>query len=208
METLWKLYGTVLSKKGKEYSRSGLINLRAGINRHLQNPPYKQILDIMNDQEFLQANKVFTGHLRDNKEKGLDNSKPRQVLEQEDLEKLFKSYFTAGVENCDTKILMEKVFFDIVYYTGRRGKEGLRALSKTSFDIKIGSDGLEYIELNFNEKTKRNQGDQNSSSKDALYNDHHIISAQPEIILCPVKSFKMYIARLNHKCDTFFQKYF
>ena len=75
-EVLHKMFGTVLSRKGKEYSRSGLINLRAGLNRHLQDPPHKRSIDLMNDKEFLQANKVFTGRLRDNKEKGLDVSKP------------------------------------------------------------------------------------------------------------------------------------
>ena len=113
----------------------------------------------------MQVNKVFTGCLRDNKEKGLDVSKPRQSIDQEDLQKLFKSYFIPGLRSRDTKILMEKVFFDVVYYTGRRGKEGLRSLSKTSFDIKTRPDGLDYIEINFNEKTKRNQGNENSSKK-------------------------------------------
>ena len=74
---LRKLYGTVLSRKGKEYSRSGLINLCTGLNRYLQDPPHKRTLDLMNDQTFLQANKVYTGRLHDNKEKSLDISKPR-----------------------------------------------------------------------------------------------------------------------------------
>ena len=123
-DILRKLYGTVLSGKGNEYSRSGLINLHAGLNRYLQDPPHKRTLDLMNDQMFLQANKVFTGRLRDNKEKGLDISKPRQSIDQMDLENLFKNYFTPGIQNKNTQVLLEKVFFDILYYTGRRGKEG------------------------------------------------------------------------------------
>ena len=206
-DTLRKMYGTVLTKKGKEYSRSGLINLRAGLNRYLQDPPYKRTLDLMNDQIFLQANKVFTGRLRDNKEKGLDSAKARQAIDQEDLENLFKNYLTPGLKIGDTKVLLHKIFFDVVYYTGRRGKEGLRSLSKTSFNIKKGSDGQDFIEINFNEKSKKNQGDESSSSKNALHNDHHIISAQPGNILCPVETFKTYVGKLNHKCDAFFQYY-
>ena len=119
-------YGTVLSKKGAEYSKSGLINLRAGLNRHLQDPPHMRTLDLMNDRVFLQANKVFTGRLRDNKEKGNDKSKPRVAIDQEDLETLFKNYFTPAMQTLDTYVLVQKIFFDIIYYTGRRGKEGLR----------------------------------------------------------------------------------
>ena len=54
-DILRQFYGTVCSKKGKEYSRSSMVNLRSGINRHLTNPPYKRNIDIMQDQEFLQA---------------------------------------------------------------------------------------------------------------------------------------------------------
>ena len=159
----------------------------------------------MNDAIFLPANKVFTGRMRENKEKGLDVSKARDSIDQEDMKKLFEEYFTEGVKSKDTYILLQKVFFDIIYYTSRRLKEGLRQLNKKSFDVKVGSDGLEYIEISFNEKTKKNQGSDNSTSKRALHNDHHIISALPGNILCPVNSFKLYMSLLNHKENTFFQ---
>ena len=42
----------------------------------------------MEDKIFTQANLVFTGHLRDNKEKGLDTSTPCTPMEQNDIEKL------------------------------------------------------------------------------------------------------------------------
>ena len=204
-DMLRRFYGTVLSRKGNEYSKSGLVNLCAGLNHHLQEPPHKRTLDLMNNRDFLQANKVLTGRLRDNKGKGKDKSKHRIAIEQHDLEKLFQSYFTPAIQTLDTYVLDQKIFFNIVYYMGCRGKEGLRDLNKKSFEIKTGSDGLDYIELTFYEKTKKNQGDQNSSGQDALHNDHHIISAQPGIILCPIRSFKTYISLLNPESDVFFQ---
>ena len=159
----------------------------------------------MNDPIFLQANKVLTGRLRDNKEKGYDVSKPRAAIDQTDLENLFKNYFIPGLKNNNTKVLLHKVFFDILYYTGRCGKEGLRNLNKKSFEVKTGVDNVDYIQLTFNEKTKKNQGDKSSSGQLALHNDNHIISAQTHETLCPVKSFKKYISLLNDKCDSFFQ---
>ena len=158
----------------------------------------------MQDKEFLQANKVFSGRLRDNKEKGLDVSKPRTSIEKEDMEKLFNEYFAFGMKNNNTEILLHKVFFDVVYYTGRRAKEGLRELNKSSFDIKIGADKKEYIQINFNEKTKKNQGNDTSTTANSLHNDRHIISAL-ESDLCPVKSFKKYISLLNPVQEAFFQ---
>ena len=61
------------------------------MNRHLRDPPHKRTIDLMNDREFPQANRVFTGCLRDNKEKGLDKSKRRLAVDAQDMEKLFKN---------------------------------------------------------------------------------------------------------------------
>lgn len=86
----------------------------------------------MNDHVFTQSNLVLTGHLRDNKEKGLDTAIPRSPMEKEDIEKLFSEYFVQVVtDTLNTEVLMHKVFFDIMYYTSRRDKEGLRNLSKS-----------------------------------------------------------------------------
>ena len=159
----------------------------------------------MNDAIFLPANKVFSRRMRDNKEKGYDVPKPRDSIDQEDMKKLFNDYFKPGVNSLNTQVLLHKVFFDIVYYTGRCGKEGLRELNKNSFDIKTGSDGLEFVEITFNEKSKKNQGNENSTKKRALHDDHHIISAMPGNVLCPVQSFKKYLSLLNHKENAFFQ---
>ena len=176
-DLLRQFYGTVLSKSGKEYSRSGLVNLCSGISRHLRAPPFKKSFNLMNDREFTQANLVFTGRLRDNKEKGNDTSTPRTPIDQADVEKLFNNYFSKTVnEDLDTEILLHKVFFDIMYYTGRRGKEGLRSLTKESFQLKTSANGHQYIEITFNEKTKKNQGDSMSAGLNALHNDHHITS--------------------------------
>ena len=143
--------------------------------------------------------------MRENKELGLDVSKPRDSIDQEDMNKLFEQYFKPGIERKDTHVLLQKVFFDIVYYTGRRAKEGLHQLDKKSFEVKTGSDDMEYIEITFNEKTKKNQGADTSTSSRALHDNHHIISALPGNTLCPVESFKTYISLLNHNETAFFQ---
>ena len=64
---------------------------------------------------------------------------------------------------------------------------------------------MEYIEINFNEKTKKNQGSDNSTSKRVLHDNHHIISAMPGNKLCSVELFKCYLALLNHEENAFFQ---
>ena len=115
-QLLRQFYGTVLSKNGKEYSKSGLVNLRSGLNWHLHAPPFNKSFDLMNDRIFTKANLVFNGRLRDNKEKGLDKSSPRSSLEKSDLERLFKEYFLKSLgDQINTEVLLHKVFFDIMY---------------------------------------------------------------------------------------------
>ena len=204
-ETLREFFGSVKNKKGEEYSKSSMINLRAGLNRFLRNPPNKRIINLMENEVFQNANQVFKGKLRRNKKQGLDISKPRSDIDPEDLEKLYVEYFIPGLERGDTEVLMHKVFFDIMFHTGRRAKEGLRQLDKNSFDLKVSGDGLRYIEINFNEVTKKNQGDGTSSGLEALHNNHAIIAEQPNSVRCPVNSFIHYMENLNEKCDAFFQ---
>ena len=56
--------------EGKPYAKQSLINIRSSINRYLQLPPHNMTWDLMRDKEFLAANRVFKGNLRDQKEKG------------------------------------------------------------------------------------------------------------------------------------------
>ena len=92
-----------------------------------------------------------------------------------------------------------------MYYTGYRGKEGLRNLSKDSFVVNRSADGNEFIEITFNEKTKETQGDSISVALNALHNDHHVITTMNDSNLCPVEFYKRYVYLLNPAINGFFQ---
>ena len=156
-ETLREFFASVRTKKGEDYSKSSMINLRAGLSRFLRLPPNKRIINLMQDDIFQGANNVFKGKLQRNKKEGNDVSQPSSDILPEDLDKLYDNYFTPGLHNGDTEVLLHKVFFDITYHTGRHAKEGLCSLTKYSFDLKK-ANGKEYIQINFNEVTKKNQG--------------------------------------------------
>ena len=204
-QTLREFFASVRTKNGKIYSRSSMINLRAGLNRYLRSPPHNRIINLMQNEVFQNATQVFKGKLRKNKQEGHDNSAPRTEISQEDLQKLNHEYFIQGLENGNMEVLLHKVFFDFMYHTGRRGKKGLRSLTKKSFDVKKGADGVEFIEINFNEVTKKNQGDALSSGLDSLHNNHAIITAQEGNILDPVTRFKHYLSNLSEHTTAFFQ---
>ena len=149
---------------------------------------------------------MFKGHLRDNKEKGLDVSVCKQPIEKHDLEKLYQNYFILGLSCENTQVLQYKVFFDLLYYMGRHGTEGLCDLKTSSFELCKTPDGNEYIHLNFNEKTKKNQGDNMSTSSDIFHNNKTIIQSKPDDPLCLTNSFEHYMNWLNDSVDLFFQR--
>lgn len=58
-EELCKFYSTVKNGRGDPYGSSGFNGLRAGLNRHLSEPPL--CWSIMKDSEFMPSNDVFLG---------------------------------------------------------------------------------------------------------------------------------------------------
>ena len=58
---LARLYASVRTQKGNMYSHSALVNLCAGINRHLQGTPFHQQFSIVEHAAFNRANQIFEG---------------------------------------------------------------------------------------------------------------------------------------------------
>ena len=83
----------------------------------------------------------LTANLREQKSKGLDRTRRHRPIHQGHLKQIFNNYFIPHFDN-DPKCLQLKVYFDIAYYMGKRGAEGLRALQKDRFEIKTNSEGM------------------------------------------------------------------
>lgn len=203
---LRQFFAEVRKKDKKPYSKSGMINLRAGLNRYLQSPPFNRIINLMRNDCFQNANSVFTGVLRTNKDAGLDTGTPKTSILPADLDKLYTDYFMPGLETGDTEILQHKIFVDLIYFMGRRAKEGLRQLKKEYFQLKYTPEGREYIEIVVNETTKKNQGDNMSTRSLQVHNNPNVMFAQPGSDRCPVNSFKHYAALLSDKIPELFQR--
>ena len=140
----------------------------------------------------------FTGNLRDQESKGYDKSRRKEPILQTDLDLIYTNYFIPHFDN-DPVCLLHKVYFDIAFFLGKRGQEGLRKLTKDSFELKVTSEGKEYFEMKFNESTKKSQGDNYNEM-----NEQPILLAQPGKRCCPVKSLKLYLSKLT-KIDALFQ---
>ncbi|KAI9516450.1 hypothetical protein NQZ68_015951, partial [Dissostichus eleginoides] len=66
---------TVRNGKGELYGLSSYIGLRAGLNRHINDPPLSLSWSLLKDTEFTTCNNVFTGVVKMWRNKGLDQGR-------------------------------------------------------------------------------------------------------------------------------------
>ncbi|KAJ8035069.1 Inactive tyrosine-protein kinase transmembrane receptor ROR1 [Holothuria leucospilota] len=151
---LRQFYAEVRKEDGSMYSKQSYVGLRAAIHRHIAGEPYKRQINIMQDREFQATNHVFLGVLKALKPQGLDFSKPKPVIGEGDLKKLFSSN-TLGMHT--PKALLNLVWFYIEFHFCRRGREGLTNLKKSFFRFQKDDIGRVFCALKFNESTKITQ---------------------------------------------------
>ena len=102
----------------------------------------------MRDKCFTNANQVFSGVLRQMRESGLDVTKHKTAIGKGDMDKMYSS----GVLGCSSpETLLNKVFVEVSLHFGRRGREGLREMTKDAIVFKIDDFGRHYATVKFNE---------------------------------------------------------
>ena len=198
-QVLRRFYGEINNKNGNPYSKSALIGIRAGLNRHLQGPPTNRAINIVTDKLFLPANKVFTGRLRILRAAGLDISSHKSIIPPGDIKKLYQSRV---LSDDNPTSLQHKVFFEMSMHFGRRGCEGLASLKR--LDIVFMKDdhdpNVEYTTINHNETTKKNHGVEHNQIE-----KNQRMYSQPNNPNCPVSSLRFYLSKLSQEEEYFFQ---
>lgn len=193
---LRQFYAEARTRNGGKYSKAALTGLRAGINRYLRNPPYHRQFCIMTDQAFSSSNQTLTGLLKSMKREGKDKSKHHTAIVEADLEKIRQS---PAVGYSTPSALQRKVYFDLSYHFGRRGREGLRNLTKESYIVKTDAQGLRYVEADFREAEKNHALD-NYQHMATMYE----IPKKKE--QCPVRAYTFYLSKLHPDNDALFQR--
>ena len=155
--TLVKFYLEARTSKGEQYSRSALLGFRNAIQRHINNNG--NVIKISKNPVFVKSNKILDAKLRLNRREGKETTKHKPSIESNYLVKIQSSEFT----NMDTPAgLLHKVWFYVSLYWCRRGREGQRELTRSSFAFKKDADSREYAVLTHDECTKNHQGGENN----------------------------------------------
>lgn len=152
-------------------------------------------IDIIEDADFRQSSEVFTAQCVHLKKMGLAKVQHKQEINQSDMSLLYSS---GVLSTSSPKSLQRKVFFEVMLYLCRRGRENLRTLEKTSFKVEKYPDGKKYVALAKDELTK------NHRVNDECHEGGVIVETNG--INCPVNSFLVYLSKLNPSCKFFFQR--
>ena len=191
-ELLKRFYVEVRKQDGTMYSRATMNSIRFGIQRKFHE--IRNDVNIIDSVEFKTSNEIFRAQCVHLKKEGLGKVNHKKPITPEDMKKLYQSN-TFSLEN--PKSLQRKVFFDVMLYLCRRGRENLKSLKKKDFIVKVGESG-EYVEKVIDELTK-NRRENNEAEEGGV-----ILATGKES--CPVKSFKKYVSLLNPKVEEFFQR--
>ena len=138
--TLKHFYAEVRPKTvGEIYHRSSLINLRAAINRHIQDIQRAPPIDIVRDKEFKPANGVLDGLLKHRTLNGQSKpTKHKPVIEKDDLKKIVNFLSKA---NTSPIVLRLAVWYNLSIHFVSRGLEFHHQLKLDSFDFQKDDSG-------------------------------------------------------------------
>ena len=197
---LRQFYAEARTKDGELYSRSSLLGFRNVIERYRNNPPLNREISITKGIEFQASNKLLQSQIKLNKRENKENTKHKPAIPEADLQKLKTS---TAIRGDNPWGLLRNVWFHINLYWCRRGREGQRELTKQSFEFLVDESGREYVSMTHDEATKNHPGgidDVNSMEKEA-----RMYSTSDNQLLDGLTCLKMYLQKLNPKCEALFQ---
>lgn len=103
--------------------------------------------------------------------------------------------------------LQNKVFFDVCMYICNRGKDFLRIMTKSDFEVTHGPNGRRFVWLKYDPKFSFREvagGMSYESSQSGQIGDR--MYERPGDPKCPVNSFMMYLTHLHPMSDAFWQR--
>ena len=186
-ELLANFWPNVKKQNGDSYKKCALMGIRFSLQRHFL---LKREFDIISDGELSKSNQIFDVAIVKLKWQGLGRVDHHSPISKEDLEKIQSSY---NPSSPDPKSLQQVVWFNITFHLIRHGRENLRLLTKESFTVEVDAGGKKFVyqvvdELDKNHRANDQPDD--SSGEGCMYE-------RPESPYCPVKTFELYISKLN-----------
>ena len=194
---LRRFYAEDRSKSGDVYSKSTLLGFRHGIERYLNTPPLNKGLKLTSDPRFKRSNKMLNATVVSLKRQGKENVKHKPAIENEEFLRL-KSSQVLALSN--PLSLLRNVWFHIVLFFCRRGREGQRTLKTTGFKFEVDPTGCNYATMAHDEGAHDEGGIADVPSTEKLARMY-----ETDAVNDGYKALKLYMSELNPKSESFFQ---
>lgn len=195
---LRRFYAEARTKTGEMYSKSTLLGFRHAIERYLNSPPHNRSYKMSSDPRFKRSNEMLDAQIVRLKRSGKENVQHKPAIENEDLQKL-KSSEVLSLNN--PMALLQNVWFHVLLYFCRRGREGQRQLTTSSFKFEVDGAGRKYVTMAHDEVSKNHPGgfkDKQSTEKLArIYETDHKNDGY--------KALELYLSKVNPGISAFFQ---
>ena len=150
-----RFYAEARNKSGESYSKFSLLGFRHAFERYLNAPPLSRGLKLSLDPRFQRSNEMLNAQIVPLKRRGKENVTNKPAIESEDLMRL-KTSPVIALSN--PLALLRNVWFHVVLFFCRRGREGQRQLKKTSFKFEVDASGRISVTMAHDEATKNHPG--------------------------------------------------
>ena len=203
-----KFYLSARQKDGGYYKATSLRSIRAGLDRYLQSTELKKPFSIITDPEFVQANKALDAFLKTLRKDGeIAGVVHKETLTREIVEELFHSGQLGPTDTKNPSQVLNKVWFYVSLYFGKRGRENQRKMTKQMLVFRTTLNGSQYYEVNRSvagslPSTKNHQG----GIQDGEDESNAKMFELPGSPRCPVQTVKSYLLHLHPDADFFYQK--
>ncbi|XP_038077805.1 uncharacterized protein LOC119745502 [Patiria miniata] len=225
---LQEFYADVRQPDGRRYTRHSMFAMRHVLQNHFQNVLQA---DILNDPTFGPANDVFDAidcevmdisvsqHAQQAPWNAWERKKKERnvhIISKEDMDKIRSSYLT----DCTSpKGLQNTVFLNVMLHfcCTTYGRWNLRDMKKSNFAVMTdGALNRRFIcfvnkdktgnlaEAHLGNRDTENGGDE--SDDDFSMDKVRMYEALEDPKRCPVALFEKYLAKLDPKCDVFWQR--
>lgn len=183
---LSRFYAGLRTDSGELYTKKSMHAIRYGLNRHFE---ATKDMDISQSKVFKESNKTYKAMLVKLKKHGKGAVQHKKAVSEEDMAKILDSLDITTPEG-----LQNKVFIDIMIYFANRGRENLRSMSISDFEIEVDEQSLRYI-VHRDTLTKSRRENEDEECSGYMYEI-------PGSSRCPVSTFLAYKEVLNpdEKC--------
>ena len=146
-------------------------------------------------------NQIFEAAIVGLKRQGLGKVDHHIPISKEDLEKIQSSY---NPSSPDPKSLQQVVWFNIMLHLIRRGRENLRLLTKESLAVQVDAAGKKFVYQVVDELDKNHRANYQPLADDSPGEGR--MHETPESPYCPVKTFELYLSKLNPALSRLWQR--